>query len=173
MNLREDKGYTYGARSTFNGTKYAGPFVAAAGVRANATDSAMVEFIKEINNYSGSGISEEELQFTKNSIGLSEALKYETPAQKAVFLKRISDFNLSPDYTEKQNQLLNTITKTEIDQLAKQKLPLEKMVITVVGDKKLIYEGLSKLGYEIIEMDSDGKVLYDKNNQPLYPTDKK
>lgn len=173
MNLREDKGYTYGARSTFNGTKYAGPFVASAGVRANATDSAMVEFIKEINNYSGSGISEEELQFTKNSIGLSEALKYETPAQKAVFLKRISDFNLSPDYTDKQNQLLNTITKTEIDQLAKQKLPLEKMVITVVGDKKLIYEGLSKLGYEIIEMDSDGKVLYDKNNQPLYPTDKK
>ena len=173
MNLREDKGYTYGARSTFNGSKYAGPFVASAGVRADATDSSMVEFIKEINQFSANGISDEELAFTRNSIGLSDALKYETPAQKAVFLKRISDFNLNPDFVDKQNNILKTITKEEINQLAKDKLPMDKMVITVVGDKKLVYDGLSKLGYEIIEMDADGKVLYDKNNQPLYPSDKK
>ncbi len=173
MNLREDKGFTYGARTAFNGGKYAGPFVASAGVRADATDSSMVEFMKEINNYSGTGITEEELSFTKKSIGLSDALKYETPAQKAVFLKRISDYNLTTDFVEKQNNILKNITKEEINQLAKEKLPLEKMVITVVGDKKLVYDGLLKLGYEIIELDADGKVLYDKNNQPLYPTDKK
>lgn len=173
MNLREDKGYTYGARSSYNGGKYTGPFIASAGVRADATDSSMVEFIKEINNYSAAGITDEELAFTKNSIGLSDALKYETPAQKAVFLKRISDYNLSADFVDKQNNILKDISKDEINRLAKDKLPMEKMVITVVGDKKLVYDGLSKLGYEIIEMDADGKVLNDKNNQPLYPGDKK
>jgi zinc protease len=173
MNLREDKGFTYGARSSFNGSKYAGPFVAAAGVRADATDSSAVEFIKELSTYANSGISDEELAFTKSSIGLSEALKYETPAQKASFLKRISDYNLGTDFVDKQNAILQTITKEEINKLAKEKVGIDKMIITVVGDKKLIYDGLSKLGYEIIEMDADGKVLYDKNNQPLYPTDKK
>ena len=72
-----------------------------------------------------------------------------------------------------QNKILKTISIDEINKLAKEKLPLDKMVITVVGDKKLIYDGLSKLGYEIIELDADGKVLFDKNNQPLYPDDKK
>ena len=173
MNLREDKGYTYGARSAYTGTKYTGQFVASAGVRANVTDSAMVEFMKELSNYSGSGITEEELSFTRNSIGLADALKYETPAQKAGFLKRISDYNLSSDFVDYQNKILKTISIDEINKLAKEKLPLDKMVITVVGDKKLIYEGLSKLGYEIIELDADGKVLFDKNNQPLYPDAKK
>ena len=74
---------------------------------------------------------------------------------------------------DKQNNILKDISKDEINRLAKDKLPMEKMVITVVGDKKLVYDGLSKLGYEIIEMDADGKVLNDKNNQPLYPGDKK
>ena len=173
MNLREDKGFTYGARSTFNGSKYVGPFVASAGVRANATDSSMVEFMKELSNYAASGITDEELAFTKSSIGLSDALKYETPGQKAVFLKRISDYDLSADFVDQQNNILKSISKEEIAKLAKEKLTLDKMVITIVGDKKLVYDGLAKLGYEIIELDADGKVLYDKNNQPLYPGDKK
>lgn len=173
MNLREDKGYTYGARTSFTGTKYMGQFVASAGVRANATDSSMVEFIKELSTYSITGISDEELAFTKSSIGLSDALKYETPGQKAVFLKRISDYDLAADFVDQQSNILKTISKEEINKLAKDKLTLDKMVITIVGDKKLIYDGLSKLGYEIIEMDADGKQLYDKNNQPLYPSDKK
>ena len=172
MNLREDKGWTYGARSGYSGSKYVGPFTASAGVRANATDSSMVEFIKEIGNYENNGITADELAFTKASIGLGDALKFETPGQKAGFLKRISDFNLSNDFTVQQNNILSNITKGEIDKLAKSKLPLDKMVITVVGDKKLIFDGLSKLGYEIIELDTDGKMMGDKNNQPLYP-DKK
>ena len=88
-------------------------------------------------------------------------------------MKRISDYNLSADYVDEQNKILKSISKSEINKLAKEKLPLDKMVITVVGDKKLIYDGLSKLGYEIIEMDADGKVMFDKNNKPLYPDEKK
>ena len=172
MNLREDKGYTYGARSSFNGSKYSGPFIASAGVRANVTDSSVVEFLKELRNYSTNGITDDELSFTKSSIGLSDALKYETPSQKAGFLKRISDYNLSTDYVERQNNILMNIGRDEINTLAKSKINLDAMIITVVGDKKLIYNGLSELGYEIVELDADGKIIGDKNNPPIYPEKK-
>lgn len=172
LNLREEKGYTYGAGTSFRGTKYAGPFVASAGVRGNATDSSVVEFIKEMKNYSTTGITEKELEFVKSSLGQAEALKYETPVQKAGFLKRLVDYNLPADYTKKQNEILKKISKEEINVLAKQNLPMDRMIMTVVGDKKSIQEGLKKLGYEVVELDAEGKPV-PGNNSPLYPGDGK
>jgi zinc protease len=156
MNLREQHGFTYGARSYFSGNKYAGPFTASAGVKGNATDSSVVEFMKEIKKYADSGISKEELSFTKNSIGQSEALKYETPMQKAGFMSRILDYNLPKDFVEKQNSILKDISDAEINSFAKKLLPYNNMIILVVGDKAKIYNGLAKLGYDIIELDADG-----------------
>ncbi|MBB6610114.1 insulinase family protein [Pontibacter sp. Tf4] len=156
LNLREDKGYTYGARSGFGGSKYAGPFTASAGVRADATAASVIEFMKEINDFRTKGITEAELQFMKNSIGQSDARKYETPGQKAGFLGRILRFDLKKDYVAKQTQILNTITKQEIDALAAKYLPSDKMHIVVVGDKKTVMPELQKLSYEVIELDTDG-----------------
>jgi len=149
LNLREDKGWTYGAFSYFNGTKHAGPFGAQAGVKKEATDSALVEFIKEFEKYAASGITEEELQFTKKSVGQQDALKYEAGYQKTGFLNRILAYNLDSDYTKKQTAVLDAITKQEIDALAKKYVDMRKMAIVVVGDKATILEGLSKLPYEI------------------------
>lgn len=159
INLREVHGYTYGARSNFSGSKFAGVYTASSGVRANVSDSSVIEFMKEIKNYADKGITNEELAFTKNSLGLSEALRYETAAQKAGFIKRILDYNLTNDFTKTQSEILKTITKQEIDQLAKKQLPYNKMVIVVVGDKAKIAEGLAKLGYEIIELDVEGNII--------------
>ena len=156
LNLREDKGYTYGARAGFNGSKYPGPYTASAGVRGNATDSSLVEFMKEIKTYAESGIKKEELEFTKSSIGQSDALKYETPWQKTGFLKRILDYNLDKSFVDKQNEILKSISPEEINTLAKKHLPHDKMVIVVVGDKNKIYEPISKLGYAIEELDIEG-----------------
>ena len=155
LNLREDKGFTYGARSDFRGNRFQGPYIASAGVRADATDSSVVEFMKEITNFSTNGITNKELDFTKNSIGQSEALKYETGRQKAGFIKRILDYNLEKNFVDKQNQILHSISKEEIDALAKKYLN-ENMAILVVGDKATTYEGLTKLGYEVIELDAEG-----------------
>lgn len=175
MNLREDKGWTYGARSGFQGSKFVGPFTAAAGVKADKSDSSVVEFIKEMRNYMNQGITEEELAFTKSSMSQSEALKYESPFAKAAFLKRMLDYDLKPDFVEKQAEILKSITKQEIDKLANDKLVLDNMIITVCGDKEKIAEGLSKLGYEIIEVDADGNKAdtVKPNNPPLYPTEKR
>jgi zinc protease len=159
MNLREEKGWTYGARSNFSGNKYVGPFTANAGVRGNATDSSVIEFMKEIRNYADKGVTKDELQFTKNSMGQSDALKYETAQQRAGFIKRILDYKLDKSYVDKQNEILKAITVDEVNTLAKKHLPVDKMVILVVGDKAKTFEGLSKLGYEVIELDTDGNPL--------------
>ncbi len=159
MNLRETKGWTYGARSGFSGSKYAGPFTANGAIKGNATDSSIVEFMKEIKNYSESGIKEEELQFTQSSIGQQDALKYETNGQKAGFLKRILDYTLPKTYVDEQQTILKNITKQEIDALAKKHLPYNNMIIVIVGNRAKYLDLVKKLGYEVIELDSDGNQI--------------
>ena len=157
LNLREAKGWTYGARSGFRGSRYAGPFTASGGIKGAATDSAIVEFMKELTNFADKGITAEELAFTRSSMGQADALKYETPGQKAGFLSRMLEYNLKPSYVDEQNAILSKITKADIDALAKKYLPYNKMVIVVVGNKAKVYEPLQKLGYEIVELDANGK----------------
>ncbi|PTX14952.1 zinc protease [Pontibacter mucosus] len=159
LNLREDKGYTYGARSGFSGSKYAGPFTASAGVRADATAESVTEFMKEITGFHKNGITAEELQFMKNSIGQADARQYETPFQKAGFLGRILEYDLNKDYVKKQTDILNSITKQEIDALAATHLPVNNMHIVVVGDKKSVLPKLQALNYEIVELDTDGNPI--------------
>jgi len=162
LNLREDKGYTYGARSGFSGYQTSGFYVASAGVKATATDSSVVEFMKEINKFRNSGITDAELNFMKSSIGQRDALRYETGFQKAGFLNQIIKYNLPDGFTKKQSEIIKTITKTELNALAKKLLKPEAAYILVVGDKALIKPGLEKLGYEIVELDKKGNVVVAK-----------
>jgi len=162
LNLREDKGWTYGARSAFSGGKQTGDFIFSAGIRANATDSAMIEIMKEMKNYEQSGITDEELAFMKSAIGQRDALRYETGFQKAGFIGNILDNNLPADYVDQQNKIVANITKAEVDALAKKWITDGKMNVLVVGDKAKILPGLQKLGYEIIELDVDGKPVEKK-----------
>lgn len=154
--LREVKGFTYGARGAFYGNKFAAPYTINAGVRANATDSSVTIIMSELKKYNEGGITTEELEFTKNAMAQADALKYESPMQKLGFVKRILDFNLDKTYVATQGEIIKTITKAEIDALAKKNLPYNNMVILVVGDKASNFEKLSKLGYEIIELDMNG-----------------
>ncbi len=154
--LREVKGYTYGARGAFYGNKFVAPYTIGAGVRSNATDSSLVIMIDELKKYSEEGIHHDELEFTKNAMAQSDALKYESPFQKLSFVKRLIDFGLDKSFVSKQSEILKTIKKSEIDALAKKNLPYNKMAILVVGDKASNFEKLSKLGYEIIELDFNG-----------------
>ncbi|OGX87870.1 peptidase M16 [Hymenobacter lapidarius] len=155
LNLRENKGYTYGARSGFAGTRYAGPFTAQAGVRADATAASVKEFMSEITNYQ-TGISDEELAFVQSSIGQSDALKYETGQQKAGFLARLVEYDLKPTYVQEQTEILKNMKKEDVQAIAKQYLPADKMYIVVVGDEKQL-PSLQALGYPVVQMDMDGK----------------
>ncbi|MDZ4793103.1 MAG: pitrilysin family protein [Bacteroidota bacterium] len=162
LNLREDKGWTYGARSSFTADEHTGDFEFSSGIRADATDSALVEVMKELKNYRENGITEPELKFMKNSLGQRDALLYETGLQKAGFIGRILDYNLPANYVDQQNKILAGLTKQQVDGLAKKMLAPDKMNILLVGDKANILEGVKKLGYEIIELDVDGKKIEKK-----------
>ena len=162
LNLREDKGWTYGARSLFSGDEYDGDFEFSSGIKAGATDSALVEVVKELKNYSSDGITEEELSFMKSAVGQRDALRYETGIQKAGFIRNILNYNLPANYTSIQQKIMKGITKKDIDVLAKRYIDASKLNMLMVGDKAKIYSGLQKLGYPIIELDVDGKPVEKK-----------
>lgn len=159
LNLREDKGYSYGAGSGFSGQKDYGMFTASAGVRTDATAASIVEFENEIQNYVASGISEEELLFTRNAIGQRDARSFETPSQKIGLLSKILDYDLDVSFVTEQSDILSEISQEEIDALAAKHMNMDEMLIVVVGDKNTILPGLQELGYDIVELDADGNEL--------------
>ncbi len=159
LNLREDKGYSYGASSGFNGEVDYGVFTAAAAVRSDATSESIIEFEREIRDYAEKGITEPELTFTRNAIGQRDARTFETPAQKLVFLSRVVTYDLDDDFVEKQNEILAGVAQKDLSDLAEQHLNMDEMLIVVVGDKATILPGLQELGYEIIELDANGNTI--------------
>ncbi len=159
LNLREDKGWTYGARSGFSGDVYSGGYQFSSGIRANATDSALAEVMREIKDYVQAGPKDDELVFLKSAIGQSDALRYETGIQKAQFIRRILDYDLPANYVDMQSNILKGMTKDQLQTYAKKYINPDKMNIVLVGDKEKILPGLQKLGYDIVELDTDGNVV--------------
>ena len=170
LNLREDKGYTYGANSGFRGTSYVGPFTARAGVRADVTAPAVQEFMSEIKNYPN-GISDDELRFVQASVGQNDALKYETGQQKAGFLSRIVEYNLPTTFVSEQSRILKQLTKEDVQASAKKYLPADHMYIVVVGDRTKAFPSLGGLGYEVVELDADGNRVADAAKTPVASTE--
>ena len=124
LNLREDKGWTYGISSFFTAgsTDYPGLFMVSAGIKTKATDSAITEVIKIIKNYIDNGISDEELEFTKKSLLGGDALKYESPFSKLRFINQILDHNLDKNFNTEKDMIVKNITKDEINALIKKYL---------------------------------------------------
>jgi zinc protease len=144
LNLREDKGYTYGIRSNFSGNKYNGEFQISSSVKRVSTIYSLVEINKELKNYVENGITDKELEFTKNAMMNAEALKYESPYQKANFLSNIVTYGLDKDYTAKQNQILKGMTKEDVNAQIKKYFTPNKLTTVIVGDKALIESYLDR-----------------------------
>ena len=159
QNLREDKGYTYGAQAGFGGNAYVGTFTASAAVRTDATADAIREFVNEINGFFETGMTEEELAFTQSAIGQRDARAYETPGQKVGLLSQILTYDLDENFVEQQTAILNGFTTGASRQLARQYLNLDDMILIVVGDKATVWEGLESLGFPIVELGADGDPL--------------
>jgi zinc protease len=157
LNLREEKGYTYGIYSGFRGDKYTGKFVISSSVKRSATAASLAEIMKEFKKYQTEGITDKELEFTKNSLLNEEALKYESPYQKASFLSNISRNGLDKDYTSKQNQLLKSMTKDDVNQQIKKHFDANKLTTVIAGDKDLIQIQLDKMA-----KDKQNKEVLDK-----------
>ncbi|MCO5230517.1 MAG: insulinase family protein [Chitinophagales bacterium] len=151
INLRERKGWTYGARSYFLGSDFVDKFIVSTGVKAANTDSSIIEIMYELNNYVQNGITPEELSYVKKSIGQKDALKYETAAQKAVFLERLVRNGFDGKLVDKQLSILNQLTQEDVNKIVNKYIQPQHLNIIVVGDRAIIYDALKKLGYPVIE----------------------
>jgi zinc protease len=160
LNLRERHGFTYGARSAFNFQKGAGPFTASAGVMTEKTDSALHEFLYEINLMKEKGMTADELVYTKKGLTGNFALTFETPAQIAGALQNIVLFGLPENYFENYLQLIEAVSLEDVQRVANKYLDTSKMDIVVVGDVSKTKDGISsmKIG-DIILCDVDGNPL--------------
>lgn len=159
LNLREEHGWTYGARGRFSSTKLENKYLASAGVKKEATDSSIIEFVREIKQFEMNGPTQEEIIFTRNSVGQSEALDYETPGKKAGFMKMILENGADKNLQARRQEMLKNLTREDAAVFAAKNFPSEQLTIVVVGDKKVVFDNLKKLGLPIVELDVNGNPL--------------
>jgi len=151
LNLREDKGYTYGASSYFSGGKTLGRFTAGASVKKDHTFDAMKEIEAELQKYQQQGLTVEEVQFMRQAISQNEALSYETPRQKSGFLRQLLQYNLPKHYTEQQSDIIKNISLEQLNAIAKKQLS-KPMQWIVVGDGQMVKPQLEKMKLDIVEL---------------------
>lgn len=160
LNLREAKGYTYGAYANFSMRKSAGPFTAYSGVKTEVTDSALIEFFKEINRIRDELVPDAEFELYKTAVIQRLPRIFETPAQIAGQLMALELFNLPDDFFSTLVEKYKAITPADIQRVAKKYLHPTNLTVVVVGDVKNIKEKIEKLGFgKIILCDETGKEL--------------
>ncbi|MDP2573775.1 pitrilysin family protein [Vibrio penaeicida] len=153
QNLREDKGYTYGAYGYVYGMKETGLIVFSAEVRADVTVESLDEIINELNEVSTSGLTEEELQFMRLARGQADALKYETPSKKSQLLSRILTYSLEEDYLEQRDNLLQSVELGTLNKVAAKWFNPSDFQIIVVGDAEKLAPKLKKFGLPIEKLE--------------------
>jgi len=144
--LREEKGFTYGARSSFQSNNLYGTFQASSSVRSNATLESMEIFSEEMNKYR-KGISEADLEFTKDALLKSNARQFENMRSLQQMLETISMHDLPFDYIKKQQEVTGSMTLEEHQALAQKYILPDQMYYVVVGDAATQLEPLKSLGF--------------------------
>ncbi|EEX93319.1 peptidase, M16 family protein [Vibrio orientalis CIP 102891 = ATCC 33934] len=153
QNLREDKGYTYGASGYLASNREVGAIVYSAQVRADSTIPSILEMKKELAQYSESGMTDDEMKFLRLAVGQQDALKYETPSQKAGLLNSILAYSLDEDYLKQRNEIVESVQKPTLDGLASKWFNPDDYQIIVVGDKKTLKPQLESLHIPIEELE--------------------
>lgn len=146
QNIREDKGYTYGAYSSVDDDRLVGEFNAGASVRNEVTDSAIVEFMKEFERLRNEPVSEDELAAAKAFITGSFGRSLESPGTIASFALNIERYDLPKDYYENYLKRLADLSAQDVMNAAKKYITPERMQITVVGKASEVAEKLEKFG---------------------------
>jgi zinc protease len=163
LNLREDKGYTYGARTSFDFRRGAGPFAASAGVQTAVTKEAVAEFLKELRGIRGERpVTPAELEFSKQAIIRGFPRGFETPDQIAGRLASVVVYNLPDSYFNDYIAQVRAVKLEDVMRVANKYLDPSKMAILVVGDRKVIEPGLRQIpdiGSSLVLVDPEGRPI--------------
>jgi zinc protease len=161
LNLREDKGYTYGASSSFSFRRGAGPFTAAAPVQGFSTKESVMEFMKELRGIRGEmPVLQAELDAAKQSIIRGFPRGFETPDQIANSLELIVTYDLPDTYFNSYIERVQAVTLEDINRVANRYLQPDRMAVVIVGDRKTIEQGLrtlDHLGDNLNVVDNEGR----------------
>ncbi len=160
QNLREDKAYTYGARSSASPNKLVGRFSARASVRNEVTDSSLVEFLSEIRKMVETPAPDSSLQFVKNYLNGSFALSLERPETIARFALNIERYGYGDDYYATYLSRLDAVTVEDVQRVARTYLRPDNMNITIAGNRD-VADGLAQFA-------ASGQVeFFDAYGEPL------
>ncbi len=161
LNLREDKGYTYGANSNFSFRRGAGPFIAQAPVQGFSTKESVYEFLKEIRGIRGEiPILPAELEAAKQAVVRGFPRGFETPDQIANGLELIVTYDLPDTYYNSYIERVQAVTLEDVNRVANRYLQPDRMAVVIVGDRKAIEQGLrtlDSLGENINVVDTEGR----------------
>lgn len=149
--LREEKGYTYGARTGFSGSKIKGTFKASSSVRTNTTGESVAIFKEEIINYKN-GISQEDLDFTKNALIKSNARRFETQFSLLGMLQEMSTYDLPANYIAEEEAIVGAMTLEQHKQLANKYLDESKMAYVVIGDAATQFAQFKDMGFDEVKL---------------------
>ncbi|USH02968.1 insulinase family protein [Grimontia kaedaensis] len=149
LNLREDKGYTYGAGGYVVGNQDTGRVVFQAQVRADSTVDTVREMQNELNEMTSSGITDDELKFLRLAVGQKDALSYETPGDKAGLIANMMRHQLSSDYKAQQKAIIETVSKETLNALAAKWFEPDAYQVIIVGDAATLEPALSTLGLPV------------------------
>jgi zinc protease len=141
QNLRETRGYTYGAGSRFDMRRAAGPFTASAEIVAAKTDSALLEFMKELNAIHQT-VTPAELSRAKRFLQLQLPGNFETTRDIAFQLIPVALYGLPLDYYDNYVQNIEAVTQADVARVAQQYINPNSLVVVIVGDRKTIEPGL-------------------------------
>lgn len=146
LNIREDKSFTYGAYSSIGTNEHVSTFVASGAVRNEVTDSAIVEFLYEINRIRTELVSEKELQDAKNYLAGSFGRSLESAQTVANFGLNIKRYGLDEDYYNDYLQRLDAVTAEDVRAAAQKYFLAENLTIAIVGKASEIAPTLDKFG---------------------------
>lgn len=161
LNLRESKGYTYGARSGWTFARGDGPFVASAGVFTAKTDSSLIEFLRELRDIrAGRPVTEEEVAFARRTIVQSYPRSIETNAGVVNQLADLAFFGLPETEMTAFLTRVQAVKPADVTRVARRYLQPEQFTIVVVGDLEQIRSGVEALNLGPVSvLDADGMTL--------------
>jgi zinc protease len=159
LNLRENKGYTYGAFSTFNYFRYQAHFYISTSVSTENTGNAIREILYELKRIK-EGVNKKELDFAKSSLIKKFPMNFETYSQVANNLAGKVIFSLPDDYFNTYINNIRNVTQEDVNLSAVKEILSEELLVAVVGDKNKIVEQFKEFPNSVLkEVDSEGNEI--------------
>ena len=158
MNLREDKGYSYGYMSTIEWARRSSTFLAGGSVQTGVTKEALLETLKEVSDIRGPRpVSRQEFDDARDGILRGFASRFETNAQIMQQVIGLTVFDLPLDYYSSYAAEIEAVTLEDVRSAAVDRLDEEGLTVVIVGDREAIEPGLREIGLPVAPVDYEGR----------------